>query len=163
MHFEDKYMFKIRKMEQTDLLVFKKWLYTPHVARWYHNPLDWIHEVEEQDGEFYWIYHFIVEHEGQPIGFCQYYACKDSDELWGGYTALGGSYSIDYMIGESDCLRNGFGKMIVADLTDRIALHPDAKRIVVQPEPENEASCGLLLSCGFVFDAEKEIYIKLLP
>ena len=76
---------------------------------------------------------------------------------------MGGSYSIDYMIGEPDCLRKDFGKRIVAELTDRIALHPDAKRIVVQPEPENKASCGLLLSCGFVLDMEKGIYVKLLP
>ncbi len=75
---------------------------------------------------------------------------------------MGGSYSIDYMIGESNYLRNGFGKMIVAELTNRIALHSDAKRIVVQPESENKASCGLLLSCGFVLDMEKEIYVKLL-
>lgn len=155
-------MIQLRKMEQNDLHIFKKWLYTPHVARWYHDPLDWIHEVEEQDSKFCWIHHFIVEHKGQPIGFCQYYACKDSDELWEGYTALGGSYSIDYMIGESNYLRNGFGKMIVAELTNRIALHSDAKRIVVQPESENKASCGLLLSCGFVLDMEKEIYVKLL-
>lgn len=156
-------MIRLRKMEQTDLPVFKKWLYTPHVARWYHDPLDWIKEVEEQDGEFCWIHHFIVEQEGQPIGFCQYYACQDSDEPWGGYTALGGSYSIDYMIGEPDCLRKGLGKLIVEELTDKIALHPDAKRIVVQPEPENKASCGLLLSCGFSLDTEKEIYVKRLP
>jgi RimJ/RimL family protein N-acetyltransferase len=153
-------MIQLRKMEQTDLPVFRKWLYTPHIARWYHDPLDWIDEVEKQDGAFCWIHHFIVEHAGKPIGFCQYYACKDSEELWEGYTALGGSYSIDYMIGETDCLGKGFGKMIVAQLTDRIALHPDAKRIVVQPEPENKASCGLLLSCGFVLDTEKEIYVK---
>jgi RimJ/RimL family protein N-acetyltransferase len=44
----------------------------------------------------------------------------------------------------------------------RFALHHDAKRIVLQPEPENKASCGLLLSCGFVLDTEKEIYVKLL-
>lgn len=155
-------MIQLRKMEQTDLPVFKKWLYTPHVAMWYHNPLDWIKEVEEQDGESCWIHHFIVEHEGQPVGFCQYYACKDSDELWEGYTALGGSYSIDYMIGEPDFLRKGLGKLIVAELTDRIAHHSDAKRIVVQPEPENKASCVLLLSCDFVLDTEKEIYVKLL-
>ena len=153
-------MFRIRHMEQTDLEILKKWLYTPHVAKWYHEPLDWINEVEKQDREFCWIHHFIVEDEGKPIGFCQYYACKDSDESWEGYTAMGGSYSIDYMIGESDCLRRGFGKKIVADLTDRIALHPDAERIVVQPEPENKASCGLLLSCGFMLDKEKEIYVK---
>ncbi len=39
-------------------------------------------------------------------------------------------------------------------------LHSDAKRIVVQPEPENKASCGLLLSCGFALDTEKEVYVK---
>ena len=63
-----------------------------------------------------------------PSSFCQYYACKDSDELWEGYTALGGSYSIDYMIGETDYLRKGFGKKIVGDLTNRIMLHNDAKK-----------------------------------
>ena len=67
------------------------------------------------------------------------------------------------MIGEPDFLRKGLGKLIVTELTDRIALHPDAKRIVVQPEPENKASCGLLLSCGFSLDTEKEIYVKRLP
>ena len=61
----------------------------------------------------------MVEHEGRPVGFCQYYACEDSDELWEGYTALGGSYSIDYMIGETDCLRRGFGKEIVMALTEK--------------------------------------------
>ena len=119
-------MILLRKMEPTDLTVFKKWLYTPHVAKWYHEPLDWINEIERQYSEFCWIHHFIVEHERKPIGFCQYYACEDSDEPWEGYTALGGSYSIDYMIGEPDCLRKG-------------------------------------LSCGFVLDTEKEIYVKRLP
>ncbi|MCR1838905.1 hypothetical protein [Murimonas intestini] len=33
--------------------------------------------------------------------------------------------------------------MIVVDLAGRIALCPDGIRIVVQPEPENKASCGL--------------------
>lgn len=156
-------MIQLREMELSDLEIFKKWLYEPHVAKWYHDPQDWINEVENQKSEFCWIHHFIVEHEGKPMGFCQYYACQDSDEEWEGYTALGGSYSIDYMIGEVDCLRRGFGKMIVSELIDRIARQADAKRIVVQPEPENKASCGLLLSCGFTLDREKEIYVKSLP
>ena len=63
---ENNNMIKLRKMELTDLSVFKKWLYTPHVARWYHDPLDWINEIEEQDSAFCWIHHFIVEHEGKP-------------------------------------------------------------------------------------------------
>lgn len=153
-------MISFRRMNMDDLILFKKWLFTPHVAKWYHDPLDWIDEIEKQDNEFNWIYHFIVEYEGTPIGFCQYYACKDSDELWEGYTALGGSYSIDYMIGEIDYLGKGFGRQIVSELIEKVKLHNDAMRIVVQPEPENKASCGVLLSCDFVFDTEKEIYVK---
>lgn len=156
-------MIRLKKMIAEDFPIFKKWLAVPHVAKWYHEPQDWIAEAEKQDGEFRWIHHFIVEFDGEPVGFCQYYACKDSEELREGYTALGGSYSIDYMIGEPEYLRRGIGKQIVAELTDKIKMHSDAKRIVVQPEPENKASCGLLLSCGFVLDAEKGIYVKQLP
>lgn len=150
----------LRKMTAADMPIFKQWLAAPHVARWYHDPLDWIEEVEKQDQAFRWLHHFIVEQDGVPIGFCQYYACKDSEELWEGYTALGGSYSIDYLIGDPAYLRKGIGKQVVADLLRKIALHRDAKRIVVQPEPENEASCGLLRSCGFVLDADTGIYVK---
>lgn len=155
-------MVSLRRMNITDLTLFKKWLYTSHVAKWYHDPLDWVSEIEKQNSDFKWIHHFIVEEENHPIGFCQYYACKDSDELWEGYTELGGSYSIDYMIGETDYLYKGFGKQIVLDLVEKITLHDDAERIVVQPEQENKASCGVLLSCGFEFEAEKGIYIRTL-
>ncbi len=155
-------MVNFRKMQIEDLIIFEKWLYTPHVAKWYHDPIDWIEEIEKQDNDFSWVHHFIVEYEGNDIGFCQYYACKDSDECWEGYTELGGSYSIDYMIGETDYLRKNLGKQIVAKLIEKIMLHDDAERIVVQPEQENKASCGLLLSCDFVLDIEKNIYVRTL-
>ena len=155
-------MIQLRKMTLQDLPVFKRWLAVPHVVNWYHEPQDWIDEVEKQDGEFRWIHHYIVEFGKKPVGFCQYYACKDSDELWEGYTALGGSYSIDYLVGEREYLHKGIGKQIVAGLIEKIKMQHDAVRIVVQPEPENKASCGLLLSCGFQFDTEKGIYVKLL-
>ena len=153
-------MIELRKMSMDDLSIFKKWLHEPHVAKWYEHPADWIYEIEKQDSEYNWIHHFIVEHEGKPIGFCQYYACKDSDELWEGYTELGGSYSIDYMIGENDYIHKGYGRQIVLDLVKKITRHSDAKRIVVQPDEENKASCGVLLSCGFLLDTEKNIYVK---
>lgn len=155
-------MIHLREMTINDLPQFKKWLFTPHVAKWYHHPSDWIDEVKKQDSEFNWIHHFIVEYKSNPIGFYQYYACHDSDELWGGYTALGRSYSIDYMIGEAHCLRKGFGKQIVSQLINKIKMHNDAERIVVEPEQENSASCDLLLSCGFDLDTDKKIYVKTL-
>lgn len=151
-------MINLRIMNAADLPIFKKWLGTPHVAKWYHDPLEWIKEVEMQDGAFRWIHHFIAEYDYKPIGFCQYYACKDSDELWGGYTQMGGSYSIDYMVGEKEYVHKGFGREIVKNLIEKIKLHGDAERIVVQPEPGNAASCNLLLSCKFVLDTRNDIY-----
>lgn len=155
-------MITTRPMAAADLALFKKWLYTPHVAKWYHEPLAWISEVEQQHTTFHWIHHYMVEHDNRPIGFCQYYACGDSDESWAGYTAMGGSFSVDYMIGEIDGIGKGFGKETVLALIEKIKTHTDAKRIVVQPETENKASCGVLLSCGFVYDTEKDIYLLML-
>ena len=67
-------MINIRLMTLEDLTIFKKWLYTPHVAKWYHEPLDWIAEIEQQEGAYNWIHHYIVEYNNRQIGFCQYYA-----------------------------------------------------------------------------------------
>lgn len=35
----------LRQLREEDVDQFEKWLYTPHVAKWYHDPLDWIDEV----------------------------------------------------------------------------------------------------------------------
>ena len=48
-------MLNLRTMNAEDLPVFKKWLRMPHVAKWYHEPLDWIEEVEKQDSAFCWM------------------------------------------------------------------------------------------------------------
>ena len=96
-------------------------------------------EVEKQDGAFRWLHHSIVECGGKPIGFCRYYACADSDELWEGFSAMGGSYSIDYLIGETGYLRRGIGRQIVTALTERIRAHGGAERIVAAPDQKNRA------------------------
>lgn len=152
-------MIRFKEMKLEDLELFQKWLTAPHVSKWYEHPADWIEEVKKQETEFQWIHHYMVECDGKDIGFCQYYACEDSDELWEGYTVLGGSYSIDYMIGEPDYLRKGFGREIVMGLVERIRAHSDAKRVVVQPEQENLGSSGVLLASGFVYDAKTDIYV----
>ncbi|MEG0357560.1 MAG: GNAT family N-acetyltransferase [Christensenellaceae bacterium] len=100
-----------------------------------------------------------MEYEGKPIGFCQYYDYKNGGESWHGDTEIEGAYSIDYMIGETEFLRKGYGKLIINALIEKIKAHGNAIRIIVQPEQENKASCGTLLSCGFTYDEKNEIYI----
>lgn len=149
----------LRKFEDNDLLFFKKWLYLPHVAAWYHDPLDWIDEVEKRNNEFSFLYHFVVEKDGKAIGFCQYYEYRHSGEDWHGNTNINGTYSIDYLIGDTEYLGKGLGTAIIKALIEKIKTQSNAKRIIVQPEQENKASCNTLLSCGFSFDKSNEIFV----
>lgn len=151
-------LIQLKVLNDGDLELFKKWLYTPHVAKWYSEPLDWIEEIEKRNNEFIWIHHFIVQYKDMPIGFCQFYEYKNSGETWHGDVDIEGTYSIDYMIGEANYLGKGLGKQIIKCLIDKIKLYSNAKRIIVQPEPENKASCGILLASGFAFDEINKIY-----
>lgn len=153
------YLITLRKFSDNDILLLEKWLYMPHVAAWFHNPLSWIHEIENRKDKFSWIHHFIVEHEKTPIGFCQYYEYVNSGETWHGDIEMSGTYSIDYMIGEVSFLKKGFGKAIVKMLIQKIKFEDNVKRVIVQPEPENKVSCNTLTSCGFCFDKINKLYL----
>lgn len=145
----------LRLLEDTDLALLNEWLHKPYILKWYENPQAWITEMEQRDGAFAFIHHFIVTHEGHPVGFCQYYDCYDAGEDWYFAPVSGETYSIDYLIGEERYLGRGCGKQIVRLLLDEIRGQTHAKAVVVQPEEENGASCGILLANGFVFDEAK--------
>ena len=149
----------LRKLSDEDLPLLKRWLSLPHVCLWYHDPLDWLREVEKRNGEFSFLHHFIVEVGGHAVGFCQFYEYRHSGERWHGDTDVEGTYSVDYLIGDIDYLRKGFGTKMVKSLIERIKTQTRAKRIIVQPEPENTASCNTLLSCGFTLDKTKSFYV----
>jgi len=63
------------------------------------------------------------------------------------------------MIGDVTYLGKGFGKRIILALLEQIRNEPDAVRVIVQPEPDNKASCGVLRSCGFRFDESNHIFL----
>lgn len=149
----------LRPIQQTDLPLFRRWLALPHVAKWYTEPEDWLYELEHREDEFHWLHHFIVECDGVSFGFGQFYEYRLSGETWHGSLPLEGAYSIDYLIGETEYLNKGFGKKIVLELIRRIRQQAGATRVLVQPEQENAASCHTLLSAGFRFDAENEVYM----
>jgi len=146
-------------MQQRDLPLFCGWLSMPHVAAWYHEPQDWITEIEQQDGAFSFVRHFIAMEDETPFGFCQYYPYWLSGEDWHGNIAVEGTYSIDYLVGDENFLGKGYGKRIILALLDQIRREPDATRVIVQPEKENLASCGVLISCGFAYDESNRVYL----
>lgn len=37
----------LQQFYNEDIRLFEKWLYIPHIAKWYHIPLNWIDEVKK--------------------------------------------------------------------------------------------------------------------
>lgn len=70
------------------------------------------------------------------------------------------TYSIDYMIGEEKYLGKGFGTYIIFALEEEVKANTDAKRIIVQPKSDNQASRNTLLSANFLYDGENDVYYK---
>lgn len=152
----------LRELLDEDIELVKKWMGEPHVAKWFGNPEEWIKEIVLRKTKYDFICHFIVEVDGYPIGFCQYYDYSKGGEDWNGSVPLEGSFSIDYMIGEVNFLGHGNGTKIVKLLTEEIRCKTSAKRIIAQPEPENTRSRNTLLSSGYVYDERNDLYYCLI-
>ncbi|MDR1629223.1 MAG: acetyltransferase [Oscillospiraceae bacterium] len=145
----------LRPLEDKDIPLLNEWLHKPYILKWYEDPKAWMDEMEQRNGAFSFIRHFMVTDEATPVGFCQYYDCCDAGEDWYSAAVPGEMFSIDYLIGEERYLGRGCGKQIIRLLLEEVRGHTHAKEVVVQPEEENGASCDILLANGFVFDEAK--------
>lgn len=152
----------LRAFLDDDMDLLKKWLYKPHVVKWFEHPEHWIDEVSKRNDEFRWIHHYIVEVGGNAIGFCQYYNYLLGGEDWHGNMDIKGAYSIDYLIGEEDYLGNRLGQDIIIRLKQKIQAEADATKIIVQPEPDNAASRKTLLNAGCSYDKVNDVFYIIL-
>ncbi|MDR2505504.1 MAG: acetyltransferase [Oscillospiraceae bacterium] len=156
-------MMVLRPFEENDAALLEKWLYAPHVAKWYRHPDHWLAEIRGRHNEFGFITHFIAVADGVPIGFCQHYDAHFAreHEIWNDEPEIsqteGEIYSIDYLIGDPEFLGKGYGKEIVRLLCEEAA-GIGAKRIIVDPEKDNLASNRALEANGFAHNGNH--YVK---
>jgi len=150
----------LRPFDDSDLEQFKVWLKKEHVKKWFEHPDSWIHEIEHRKDEFDFVHHFILEADGQPVGFCQYYDYSRGGENWHNDTDITDTYSIDYMIGEEGFLRKGLATKMIALLEERIKRETKARKIIVRPEKENAVSRKTLFSAGYQYDNYIDFFIK---
>lgn len=149
---------KFREINNNDIEVVRRWLIQPHVTKWFKLPNAWIDEITKRETKFNFIKHFIVEDNNKSIGFCQYYDYSQGGENWHGNFRIDNIWSIDYLIGEEDYLGKGYGTLIVKELTRKIKENTNAKEIIVQPEKENIISQNTLLSAGYQYDEQNDLY-----
>jgi len=154
----------LRPIKDEDIILVTTWLKKEYILKWYHHPEDWLTEINNRNGIYSWIHHFIVMDENTPIGFCQYYDCFNANDIedWYKITEKNHTFSIDYLIGNEAYLGKGYGKAIVSLLTDTIKEKEEGKQIIVQPDKENIPSIKALLSNGYIYDEEKDYYYKLI-
>ncbi len=142
-----------------DISLFIDWISRDRIKQWYSPVEDWIDEVTKREAEYSWIQHYIIYADKTPIGFCQYYPYWKSGEDWNGNIPVKGTYSVDYLIGETEFLRKGYASKALRLLNSIICTLPDATRIIVQPDSDNLASCKTLLAAGYTYDEENHVYI----
>ena len=150
----------LRPLEEGDVPLVALWLNRDPLREWFGDPEDWLSEIREREGRFSFLHHFVALLGEDPVGFCQYYRCADADEEVYRSFPREGTYSVDYGLGDAACLGKGLGRELVRCLSERVLSLPDARRIVVAPDRENEASRRTLLRCGFVLDEERGVFVK---
>ncbi len=157
-------MFVLRKFEDEDMAVMKKWLEKEYVSKWFGDASEWLYEIEHRNDEFDFIKHFIVEEKGMPVGFCQYYDWKKAFDAEGP-SEPDGTYGIDYMIGEEHLLGKGLGKELVKLICDKVIEdEPNAIQLIADPTIEEErvnvTSIKVLETNGFKYNKETAVYKK---
>jgi aminoglycoside 6'-N-acetyltransferase len=148
----------LRDMTSADLLLLGDWLLEPHVARW------WSDDPAEQLAEFADAvagrdptHVLVVEDDGRPVGWAQWYRWTESPDEAPQYGATEHDFGIDYGIGALADVGRGVGTELIALLVRQIRLaHPQAP-ILVAVATSNTASRRVLEKNDFSLVDERMI------
>lgn len=148
----------LKQLTDEDIPLFESWLDKEYIKRWFGDKEDWLNEINERNGKYSFLTHFIVFHNGREIGYCLYGDCfyiKDLEEedhdfksLYGDVTVKNHTYEIGYLIGEEGYLNKGIGKIIIQLLEAKL-IEIGARQMVADPCEKNIISVKALLSNGF--------------
>lgn len=148
----------IKSIQKEDIPLFDKWLDKEYIKKWFGEKEDWLNEINERNGQYSFLKHFIVYYNDRKIGYCLYADCfflksleeegHDFQEMYGDVAEQNHTYEIGYLIGEEEFLNRGIGKRIIQILEDKIT-EIGGKEIAADPAEENIISIKTLLSNGF--------------
>ena len=154
----------LRRISDADIDMVHDWLNQGYIKKWFGDAQDWLDEIVGRQREFKFIKHFIAMLDNQPVGFCQYYDCSQTDpgEPWDNEPSL--TFGIDFFVAHKEMLRRGIGKQIINKVCEKAIEDSKAKQIIADPAVDGEeiniASIRTLQSCGFVYDEATTLYKK---
>lgn len=149
----------IKPIQEEDIPLFDKWLDKQYISKWFGDKEDWLNEINERNGEYHFLNHFIVYYNDHKIGYCLYADCfflknleeegHDFQDIYADVAEKNHTYEIGYLIGEEEYLNRGISKVIIQLLEQKIS-GIGGKEIAADPSEENLISIKALLSNGFV-------------
>jgi aminoglycoside 6'-N-acetyltransferase len=138
--------YQFRPMSAADLPMVRRWLETPHVAQWWHNPDEQFALVSED------LHHpamdqFVVAADDRPFAYLQ---CYDPNAWPEGGLGMhpDGTRGIDQFIGEPDMIDRGHGSALIRSFVDDL-LKTGTPRVVTDPDPDNVRAVRAYEKAGF--------------
>ncbi len=143
-----------RPMGHDDLALLHQWLAAPHVARWWGEPepfdslaAKYAARVDGHDPVRPW----IMEIEGAPVGFVQWYRVADEAEWFPGVDVPEGTVAVDLAIGDVDYVNQGHGRRLLLEFCHHVlrSVAPDSPEVWIDPSPTNEQAVRCYRAAGF--------------
>ncbi|MNE18636.1 Aminoglycoside N(6')-acetyltransferase type 1 [compost metagenome] len=148
----------LRKMRTEDIHLVEQWLNKDHIKKWFGDPQEWLEEINNFDGKYSWIVHYVVVYDEVPIGFCQYYDISRTGKGFAWDHEPIGTYGIDYLIGDERFLGKGFGSRIINKINEVVINNEGPVQLIADPIQENIASIRVLEKNGYIHDTETGLY-----
>ena len=135
-------------MTSADLPLIRRWLETPHVSQWWHDPAEQF-ELVSGDLDHPDMAQFIVASDRRPFAYLQCYNLSDWNTGFGPQPL--GTRGLDQFIGEADMLDCGHGSAFIRSFAERL-LANGTPRVVIDPDPANARAIRAYGKAGFVKD-----------
>jgi aminoglycoside 6'-N-acetyltransferase len=135
-------------MTSADLPLIRRWLETPHVSQWWHDPAERF-ELVGGDLDHPDMAQYIVASDRRPFAYLQCYNLSDWNTGFGPQPH--GTRGLDQFIGEADMLGRGHGSAFIRDFTERL-LAKGVPRVVIDPVPANARAIRAYEKAGFSKD-----------
>lgn len=88
----------------------------------------------------------IIEYEGKPIGYIQFYPDPEPDEVFGNEKNV---FGIDLFIGEPEFWSKGLGSTSLRMLVEYLFANTNAVKIVIDPDVDNTRAIRAYEKAGF--------------
>lgn len=141
--------YAFRPMSTDDLPTIRRWLETPHVSEWWHDPAEQF-EIVSGDLDHPDMAQFIVAADGQEFAYLQCYNLSAWDSGFG--PQPDGTRGLDQFIGEASMLGCGHGSAFVRAFADGL-LVSGTPRVVTDPDPANTRAIKAYERAGFRRDS----------